>query len=74
MYIITNTLMEKLGIEKQLEVANHKKMMSIAIIKNLKITIGGLTFNITVTVIKVESQENNYSMLLGWSWLKQAHA
>ena len=79
--IITDTLMEKLGIGKQLEVApftikmvDQRKVMPIGIIKNLKITIGGLTFKITVTIIKMESQENSYSMLLGWPWLKQARA
>ena len=79
--IITDTLMEKLGIGKQLEVApftikmaDQRKVMPLGIIKNLKITIGGLTFKITVTVMKMENQENCYSMLLGRPWLKQARA
>ena len=73
--------MEKVGIEKQLEVApfmikmaNQRKVMPLGIIKNLKIDIGGLTFKITVTVITMENQENIYSMLLGRPWLKQARA
>jgi hypothetical protein len=73
--------MRKLGIEKQLEVApftikmaDQRKVTPLGIIKNLKINIGGLTFKITVTVIKMENQENSYSMLLGRPWLKQARA
>jgi hypothetical protein len=73
---ITDTLMKKLGIEKQLEVApftikmaDQMKVTPLGVIKNLKINIGGLTFKITVTVIKMENQENNYSMLLGRPWL-----
>jgi hypothetical protein len=79
--IITDTLMRKLGIEKQLEVApftikmaDQRKVTPLGIIKNLKINIGGLTFKITVTVIKMENQENNSSMVLGRPWLKQACA
>ena len=58
--IITDTLMEKLGIEKQLEMApftmkmaDQKKVTPLGIIKNLKINIRGLTFKITVMVIKI---------------------
>jgi hypothetical protein len=77
--IITDTLMGELRIEKQLEVApftikmaDQRKVMPLGIIKNLKINIGGLTFWITVTVIKMENQDNSYSILFGRPWLKQA--
>jgi hypothetical protein len=77
--IITDTLMRKLGIVKQLEVApftikmaDQTKVTPLGIIKNLRIIIGWLTFKITVTVIKMENQENSYSMLLERPWLKQA--
>jgi hypothetical protein len=54
--------------------ADQRKVIPLGIIKNLKINIGGLTFKITVMVIKMENQENSYSMLLGRPWLKQARA
>ena len=50
------------------------KMMPLGIIKNLKITIGGLTFKNIVMVIKMENLENNFSMLLQRPWLKQVRA
>jgi hypothetical protein len=54
--------------------ADQRKVTPLGIIKNLKINIERLTFKITVTVIKMENQENRYSMLFGRPWLKQARA
>lgn len=70
--IIMDTLMRKLGLEKQFEttpftinMADQRKVTPLGIIKNLNINIGGLTFKITVIVIKMANQDNTYSMLLG---------
>jgi hypothetical protein len=73
--------MGKLEIEKQLEVApftikmaDQREVTPLGTIKNLNINIRGLTSKITITIIKMENQENSYSMLLGRPWLKQARA
>ena len=81
MNIITDILMRKPGLGKQLEagpltiqMAYQRKVISLGIIKNLKVGVGGLTFKITISVNKMEDQVNIYSMLLGRPWLTQAHA
>lgn len=70
--IIMDMLIQKLGLEKKLEamtftikMAYQRKVTPLGIIKNLNINIGRLTFKITMIVIKMENQDNSYSMLLG---------
>jgi hypothetical protein len=44
----------------------------IGLINDLKIHIHGLHYIVTFTIMKNNVLDSNYSMLLGWTWLRNA--
>ena len=78
--IITNALRKKLGLINietapfTIKMADQRKMVPVGLIKNLKIDVGGVKKMMTFTVIDLPPTDNDYEMMLGRTWLKQAQA
>jgi hypothetical protein len=80
MNIITDTLRRKLGLKKiepapfTIKMADQKKVMPKGIIRDVRLDVGGIIIRTTLTVIDMVRTEDNYSLLLGRPWLKEAQA
>jgi hypothetical protein len=78
--IITDTLKKKLGLKRMepapftLKMAEQKKVMPKGIIRDVRLDVGGIVIQTTLTVIDMVSTEDSYSLLLGRPWLKEAQA
>jgi len=55
-----------------IKMANQRRVRSVRLICDMKITIQGSWFATTFTVLKMEANEGSYPMLLGRTWLKMA--
>ena len=78
--IITNTLRRKLGLKKiepapfTIKMVDQRKVTPKGIIRDVRLDVGGIVIRTTPTVIEMVSTEDNYSLLLGRPWLKEAQA
>ena len=80
MNIITNTLKKKLGLKKiepapfSIKMADQRKVLPKGIIRDVRLDVDRIMIRTTLTVIDMVRTEDNYSMLLGRPWLKEAQA
>ena len=54
------------------KMADQRRVNPIGLIRNVEITIAGLKFVTTFTVLRMEGDEGSYPMLLGRPWLRMA--
>jgi hypothetical protein len=76
--IIIKGLCVQLGLSKHklapynLHMAHQTIVKSLSLIKDLKIHVHGITYTITIIVIKNNVLNSTHSMFLGQPWLKDA--
>ena len=74
--IVTKTTCERFGWLDWLPVpflvlmADQRRVRPLGILRNLVLSIGGISFEMVFVVMNMEDAEEEYSMLLGRPWLR----
>ena len=76
--IVTKTTCERFGwldwlpVPFLVRMADQRRVRALGILRNLVLSIGGISFAMAFVVMNMEDAEEEYSMLLGRPWLRQA--
>ena len=78
--IVTKTTCERFGwldwlpVPFLVRMADQRRVRPLGILRNLVLSIGAISFAMAFVVMNMEDAEEEYSMLLGRPWLRQAIA